>query len=214
MGTGFVKYDGKQFTNNMDDPNVLKAWTEFATVSSVGTVTSWDFQNIAAGKVALFASISYQGLRASKVFRDAKGNPTVQGGIENIECVPVAGPTQATAYTPVMAKGWVNPKNSKNPEGAAYFLRYFLDISNTDYENLFHNNQIKEVYNEICSKNAKKCITYGNGVVNYIESGLYKKIVTELKFSTPANIAKGINSYKKTVNPALKQVNNAFRRIK
>lgn len=214
MGTGFVKYDGKQFTNNMDDPNVLKAWTEFATVSSVGTVTSWDFQNIAAGKVALFASISYQGLRASKVFRDAKGNPTVQGGIENIECVPVAGPTQATAYTPVMAKGWVNPKNSKNPEGAAYFLRYFLDISNTDYENLFHNNQIKEVYNEICSKNAKKCITYGNGVVNYIESGLYKKIVTELKFSTPANIAKGINSYKKTVNPALKQVNNAFKRIK
>ena len=88
-GNSFVTYDGKQFKNNVDNPNILKAWTEFAAISSDMGVSAWDYQNIAAGKVALFTSISYQGFRASKVFRNAKGQPTVQGGIENIECVPI-----------------------------------------------------------------------------------------------------------------------------
>lgn len=213
-GNGFVKYDGKQFTNNMSNPTVLKAWTEFTTVCSNSEVTSWDYKNIAAGKVALFASISYQGLRASKVFRNEKGDPTVQGGIENIECVPIAGPTQSTAYTPVMAKSWANPKGSKNPEGAAFFLRYFLDIANIDYENIFHNNQIKEVYNTICSKNAKKHITYEKGVVSFTDKNLYTTIVTALKFSTPANIKQKLDSYNKTINAPIKQANTALSRIK
>lgn len=213
-GSGFVKYNGKEFINNMEAPNVLKAWKEFTSVNENYTVTGWDYKNIATGNVALFASISYQGFRASKVFRDAKGNPTVQGGIENIECVPIAGPTQATAYTPVMAKSWANPKGSKNPEGAAYFLRYFLDIANTDYENLFHNNQIKEVYNEICSKKAKKCITYGKGIVDYVESGLYNRILSSLKGTTSANVKQKIDTFKKNVNSPIKQANKALKRMK
>jgi len=213
-GTGFVKYNGKEFINNMDDANILKAWTEFASVVEDMSVTSWDYKNIAVGKVALFTSISYQGLRASKVFRDAKGNPTVQGGIENIECVPIAGPTQSSAYVPVMAKSWANPKGSKNPEGAAYFLRYFLDVANTDYENLFHNNQIKEVYNVICDKNAKKNITYGKGIVDYVESGLYNRITGTLKSTTSANIKTKLDSYKKSINAPIKQANKALKRMK
>lgn len=213
-GNGFVKYDGKQFTNNMDNPTVLKSWTNFANVTSSGEVTGWDYKNIAAGRVALFTSIAYQGFKVSKVFRNEKGEPTVQGGIENIECVPIAGPTQSTAYTPVMAKSWANPKGSKNPEGAAYFLRFFLDVSNTDYENLFHNNQIKEVYNTICDRKAKKQITYEKGVVSFTNKDLYKNIVTELKFATPANIKQKLDSHKKTINAPIKQANNALSRIK
>lgn len=213
-GSSFVKYNGKEFTNNMEDPNILKAWTEFAAVNESGAVTGWDYKNIAVGKVALFTSISYQGLKASKVFRDAKGNPTVAGGIENIECVPIAGPTQSTAHVPVMAKSWANPKTSKNPEGAAYFLRYFLDVANTDYENLFHNNQIKEVYNTICDKNAKKSITYGKGVVDYVQGGLYGNMVSSLKNTTSTNIKSKLDSYKGTVNSPVKQANKALKRMK
>ena len=202
------------FNVYMDNPTVLKSWTNFANVTSSGEVTSWDYKNIAAGRVALFTSIAYQGFKVSKVFRNEKGEPTVQGGIENIECVPIAGPTQSTAYTPVMAKSWANPKGSKNPEGAAYFLRFFLDVSNTDYENLFHNNQIKEVYNTICDRKAKKQITYEKGVVSFTNKDLYKNIVTELKFATPANIKQKLDSHKKTINAPIKQANNALSRIK
>ena len=213
-GSSFVKYDGKQYSNDMDNPNVLKAWREFASLNEDVKVAVWDYKNIAAGRVGLFESISYQGLRASKVFRNEKGQPTIQGGIENLECVPVAGPTQSSAYVPVRAKSWANAKNSKNPEGAAYFLRYFLDVRNTDYENLFHNNQIKEVYNIICDKNAKKYVTYAEGVVSYTNEKQYSTIVDALGNSSAANMQTTLDKYKNAVNAPIKQANKALSRIR
>lgn len=213
-GTSFVKYDGKKYTANMSDPNILKAWQEFATVNETTGVASWDYKNIAAGKVGLFESISYQGLMASKVFRDEKGNPTIQGGIDNLECVPVPGPTQSGAYVPVRAKSWANAKGSKNPEGAAYFLRYFLDVKNTDYNNLFHNKQIKEVYDEICNKNAKKYVTYAEGVVNFTNKNQYDTIINSLSNTASQNLQGTLDKYKNVINAPIKQANNALSRIK
>jgi len=85
---------------------------------------------------------------------------------------------------------------------------------NTDYENLFHNNQIKEVYNVICDKNAKKNITYGKGIVDYVESGLYNRITGTLKSTTSANIKTKLDSYKKSINAPIKQANKALKRMK
>ena len=214
IGSSFVKYNGKQYSNSMDDPNILKAWKEFTEINGTTGVAGWDYKNIAAGKVGLFESISYQGLMASEVFRDANGKPTVQGGIENIECVPVPGPTQSSAYVPVRAKSWANAKGSKNPEGAAYFLRYFLDVNNTDYDSLFHNKQIREVYDTICDKKARKYVTYAEGVVSYTNSKQYTTIINALANSTPANIQSTLDKYKSVVNAPIKQANNALSRIK
>ncbi|MBE6760683.1 MAG: extracellular solute-binding protein [Ruminococcaceae bacterium] len=208
-GVDFAKYDGSKYTNQLGKVKgtdlLTKAWQEAAELKQKEALTGWDLTNVQQGKVGLFTAISY-GLYN-------EGNWFQSSFAKGLEAVPVAGPT-STTYTPVRPKCWGVPKKAKNPEGAAYFLRYFLDTSAFNFSSTFHNKQFEEVYNIITSSSAKKTVMHGWGVSDYVESGTYSKICNALVATSPANINQQLNSKKGSVQTGIARANKDLARIK
>ena len=178
---------------------------EAAELKQEEVLTGWDLTNVQQGKVGLFTAISY-GLYN-------EGNWFQNNFAKNLEAVPVAGPT-STTYTPVRPKVWGVPKKAKNPEGAAYFLRYFLDTSALNFDSTFHNKQFGEVYKIITKSSAKKTVMHGSGVADYVESGTYSKICNALVATSPQNITNQLNSKKGSVQTGIARANKDLARIK
>lgn len=211
-GVDFVKYDGSKFTNQLGSVSgssmLTKSWSALATLNTNKVSDWWDLSTINSSKVGLWSAITYGLLKDAGWYKNMNN-----GGLANMEAVPVAGPTQSTAYTPVRAKVWGVTKNAKNPEGAAYFLRYFLDPSNLP-SNVFANNQFKEIYNTVSNKNTKKCIAYASGVGNYLTSKNYGNICGVLYSATPANVNKELNARKGEMQTPIARANKDLARIK
>ena len=209
-GVDFAKYDGSKYTNQLGSVKgadlLTKAWMEAATLKQEEALTGWDLNNVQQGKVGLFTAISY-GLYN-------EGNWFQTSFAKNLEAVPVAGPEGGTSYTPVRPKCWGVPKKAKNPEGAAYFLRYFLDTSEFNFDSTFHNKQFGEVYKIITSTSAKKTVMHGSGVSDYVESGTYSKICNALVATSPSNINQQLNSKKGSVQTGIARANKDLARIK
>lgn len=211
-GVDFASYNGKQFTNNLgsikSDSLVTKAWQEMATLKSEGCTAGWDLANVQQGKVGLFTAIAYG------LYNEGQWFDNVAGGAGQLQAVPVAGPTQSSAYTPVRPKVWGVAKGAKNPEGAAYFLRYYLDTANCNMSSTFYNKQFETVYKDITSSKAKKAVMVGWGVVDYVTASTYSKICNELASTTPANVTTVLNSKKGTVQTSITRANKDLARIK
>ena len=131
-----------------------------------------------------------------------------------MEAVPVAGAKGSTAYVPVNPKTWGTAKKCKNPEGAAYFLRYWLDISNFNISSTFYNTQFEEVYNIITSTSAKKGIKVGEGVADYVNTGKYGALCAELGNSTAANVFNVLQKQKGLLDAGIKRANADISRLK
>lgn len=211
-GEDFAKYDGKTYTNNLGNVKgnslLTQAWMEVAQLKGDDCLTGWDLNNVQQGKVGLFTAISYG------LYNEGDWFPSAFA--KTLEAVPVAGPKGKTAYTPVRPKVWGVPKNAKNPEGAAYFLRYFLDTSEipNGFDSTFHNNQFKKVYETITKSSAKKAVMHGWGVSDYVQSGTYSQICNALAATTPANITQQLNSKKGSVQTGITRANKDLARIK
>ena len=134
-----------------------------------------------------------------------------KGGYAGLQAVPVAGPKGGTAYTPVRPKLWGVARKAKNAAGAAYFLRYFLDVSNYDQSTTFYNKQFETVYKKITDKNAKKAVKYGEGVADYIQTGKYSTLTGRITAATPANVKSVIDSNKNIITTGLDSANKAIR---
>lgn len=213
-GQDFAEYtvkDGKStYVNKLGSVTgnslLTEAWMKVAELKGEDCITGWDLNSVQQGKVGLFTAISY-GLYN-------EGNWFTNTFAKNLKAVPVAGPKGSASYTPVRPKVWGVPKKAKNPEGAAYFLRYFLDVSEFDQASTFHNDNFKEVYLKITDSKAKKQVMHGWGVCDYVESGTYSKICNALVATTPANITQQLNSKKGSVQTGIARANKDLARIK
>ena len=154
----------------------------------------------------MFSSISYG------LYNEGEWFDKLKGGVskENIQAVPMAGPKGATAYTPARVKTWGVPKGAVNPDGAAYFLRYYLDVSSFDQSKTFHNTQFEEVFKIVASPSAKKKVMYGSGVVDYIVAGNYQNICTALTNAGAQNVTTELASKSGTIQTAIKRANKAI----
>ena len=214
-GVDFVTYDGKKFTNTVkstisNESTLVSAWNLVAKLKTDNCLGSWEMNSIQQSKVAIFSSISYG------LYNEGEWFDKIKGGVseENIQAVPMAGPAGGTAYTPVRPKTWGVPKGSANPDGAAYFLRYYLDVSSFDQSKTFHNPQFEEVFKKVTSPSAKKKVMYGSGVVDYIVAGNYQSICTTLAATTPQNITTELTSKSGSIQTAIKRANKDLENIK
>ncbi len=211
-GTDLVKYDGKNTFTNMvkKDTSLLnQAWRETCKLYEQKLVTDWQLVQVKNGQVGLFTTIAYG--MWNEADWDFKSLP---GGAESVHCVPVAGPTQSTAYVPYRAKTWGIAKGAKNVEGAAYFLRYFLDEKNIDFKSSFLNSQCKEVFDIITKKTTKKQPRTGYGAVNFVSANTYEQILISLSSSTSANVPTVLNAYSGKIDASLNRVNKEIKNIK
>lgn len=209
-GLDFVSYDPVKsvFTNNIDTQSseIISAWTQMADLTAAHATSNLQFGKFAQGQVGMLTGIIY-GLYTNGWFKP--GVDTIQ----NIaQAVPVAGPTQSSAYTPVRPKCWGVPKGAKNIDGAAYFIRYYLDPKTINMSSTFHNKQFEEVFNIITSESAKKHIMRGEGIVDYVSSGTYSKVCNALNASTAANLNTELNKYKGNIKTALTRANKDLAR--
>lgn len=208
IGECFVKYDGKKYSNNMDSKNVLRSWTAQTSLSETGVVGSWNQSQFQQGKVGLFTATTYSSWVDANTFNN------VAGGIKNVEAVPVAADKQSNAYAPTTSKSWGVCKGAKNPEGAAYFLRYWLDVNNLDYDKQFSNNQLKEVFEILTDPKTKKIVTIDKGLIDYTSAGTYDAILYRLNITKPAQLTTYLNAQKGVVNQNIKKANDDLKRLK
>ena len=168
----------------------------------------WLYDCAAAFTQELDETVSYE------YTDDTYHTVTTKGGNGALRAVPMAGPTQDTAYVPTRPKAWGVAKGAKNPEGAAYFLRYFLDPANSNMNGTFYNSQFGEVFNIISKASTKKSIKVASGVIEYSSSGAYSTLQTDLSNATPSQINTVLNSKNGIINNAVNRANAEISRIR
>ncbi len=209
-GVDFVTYDGKTFKNALTSLSsssmIVKAWEQVAGYGS--SAVEWDRKNFATGKIGLFTTIAFD------AYSEGDGFPSIDGvNVNNFEAVPVAGPKGKTAYVPCNPKCWGIAKGAKNPEGAAYFLRYFLDTSGFNMGGTFFRSQFKTVFDKITSASAKKAIRYSPGIVDYISKGTYTKLTQDLKATSPGNVKSQLDAAKGKIDSGMKRANKDLAKL-
>lgn len=209
-GTDFASYDGKKFTNLLGSVKagslLTQAWQHRATLNAGEITSGWDLSRVQQGQVGLFSAIAYG------LYNEGKWFDNVTGGYQKLQAVPMAGPAGKTAYTPIRPKVWGVAKGAKNAAGAAYFLRYFLDISNCNFSSTFYNKQFETVYNKITSSSVKKKVMVAWGVANYVTSNTYEGICNNLTTAQPGNVNTILNSKKGNVQTGINRANKDLAR--
>ena len=208
-GEDFVKLDGTKFTNALNNVGsnslLTQAWLQVSDLTANKVISNWDLNNVKQGKAGLFTAV------ASGMCNETTNAwfASIPHTSADIKAVPVAGPKGKTAYIPIRLKTWGVATKAKNPEGAAYFLRYFLDTGNCDTKISFCNEQFKEVYNKITAANDKKSVLLSEGIMSYVNNYWhYHNICRRLsKVTTAEDITNILIGCKGSVNSAVKRVN-------
>ena len=216
-GYDFLTYKNGTYTNNLNDKSkkatIVNAWKEAAqeTKDKLLSIT-YDATVLNQGNTALFNSISY-GLYSQC---DWFSNITVKGGKAGLRAVPMAGPSASKTYVPYRPKCWGVAKGSDNVEGAAYFLRYFLDPKTNGSQTAFGNNQFKEVFNVITGKNKSHPVTRvvrsTSYVMDYQKKDSASDMFRKISAADQAQVETQIDKYKGTIDSAAKSVNSLIKK--
>ena len=208
-GQDFVSYTSKQsqYTNLIEnitsDSLIVGAWTQAVNLKRDGCLTDLDIEGFEQGNVVLMSAVA-SGLNNESGWFESNFGKT-------LEAVPVAGPKGSTAYTPSNPIVWGVAKGAKNLEGAAFFLRYFLDNDFFDFSSTFHNNQFKAIYNILTQKDAKKSVMYGWGAYDYIKPQ-YEDLNNNILSGDVLDFIK--SDVNKTVSMSITRANKDLKRIK
>lgn len=144
LGTTFFSYDpdSSSYVSHMSDTALVKGWQFVADNVKRGNIMTNVYQTTFLEKgQLLFCNLGGIGARATnEYFTEMKEN----GALGTVPVPSVEG--QDTYYqflTELEAYGI--PQGAKNPTGAAYFLRYFLDAEHYDMNSFYCDDQAAEV---------------------------------------------------------------------
>ncbi len=99
---------------------------------------------------------------------------------------------------------------SKNPKGAAYFLRYFLNGDNYDYDKVFKNEEAKNLFIQNREKINYATANFNTGVRMTLypdEGGIEDGVLGDLIWSDTAQFATNLESAKNKVDACVAQAN-------
>ncbi len=210
-GTGFVSYDGKQFVNNLNTmtakSTLVDAWRQYCTINQEKLTENYlQYDKFVQGKVGLMSGIIY-GMTNEGWFADSSSSIK-----KEISVVPIASKTGKETYVPARPKIWAVSKSADNAEGAAFFLRYFLDPANSDLDGFFLNSQCREVYDLITSPKTKRGIDY-SGVIDYVNKWTYYDVVEAVSATTTNNVYTELESKKGSIDNGVNRANKELKRL-
>lgn len=208
FGTEFVTYKNSKFVNNISSGQLNTALNWYMTgVDSkifTPTMSTNEFNSFVSGKVGMILWTDYLVKKC--------------GPIRNIDpsilaAVPApkvnASDAKYPNFTGIRAYGIC--KGAKNAVGAGYFLRYFLDFKNYDYNDIYLNNDvIKTVKN--CKKiSSSPQLMHAEGVLN-ISEGLntQEKYYSVITSSTAAQVSVNLQSLKNKVDDCVNKANKVI----
>lgn len=99
-------------------------------------------------------------------------------------------------------------KGSKNPQGAAYFLRYFLNMDNYDVNQIYKTEECKDFYMHLLEKENLKNNHFSKGVLRVSDvSNGYLNIVNEVLNGTAAQLDANLNKIHGKMDTAANEAN-------
>lgn len=210
MGTPPVSYDPdtKTFKNNLT--STAFAWQLYNQSVKEGLwVTSDWWGTFGNGDIGLYVSGRY-GAVYNGYFKDMDD--------ESLAAVPLPSTYQGKALKTTNSRSYGIAKGAKNPEGAAYFLRWFLDY---DYYksagcNAFKNKTLEKVFFDDVVPDAQKrgyVTNYKNTVFNAVGQGL-PGISAEIKDVDAAQVPNVLASFNNQYQNAVNTANSRVQAIK
>lgn len=210
-GTGFLQLKNGKFSTGINSNEFVAACRALFEVKDKN-LYGGSSAALMKGTTAALVTDSY-GLKKTGYFKGVKSN--------QLGFAPVPNPTGGTQYYPSHYRAYAVCKGAKNAEGAGYFLRYFLDPYNYNWDDIFLSNDAKKAYLNYCSNISfdKKVFDYatcrpayvGDDKEDYWSSQYYWS--TTIDRSNAAQLSTSINTISGEINNAVKKANEILSKV-
>lgn len=211
-GEMMVTYDqeNQKFVNNCKSESVLKYWQMLAKAREDGYALIRESRSpFGEGKTGMFLGGSYA-LRKNGWFSEMDNDDlsiTYMPKVDINSDYPTIGDT----------RGYGICKGASNVDGAAYFLRYFLNMDNYDRNVVFRSDEAAELFEEI-NKNvdySKTYYSYGVEYMLYPEDfpGILNSVFPDLLNCTPSQVNTALSSASNTLDACIEKANEVISKM-
>lgn len=211
MGASMITYDSakKAFSGNPNNENLVSAIQWMTQCVAEGIAGGYSVNDFASGQVGICMAGTY-GMKFNGYFKDV--SPSQIGVVP----LPTSYKGKKLDYMPLGLRGYGIAKNSKNPEGAYYFLRYFLDFEKYDDAgaNIFANKVMEKYFVKTILpnfRNQKLYFEYYNCVLPLIGKGWSTNDWTQVRHSSSGQVAVELS---KMTNVCVNAANEANAKLK
>lgn len=212
--SGMAKYDPatETFSGNLSDPTVTQVWQDMIKARENGSVKVNDEGGrhlFVAGKMGMIFTGAY-GLRKYGWMNDM-----------DINDLAFVAPPRATAsgeevYGGSSFRSYGICKGASNPDGAAYFLRYFLNADNYDEAELYKNDEAAELYKTLVKNQNYNNPVFDYGIMSLMATTnlpLYE-IFPDLLTCTSAQVTTALNASANKLNSCITRANMIISDVK
>lgn len=211
-GEPMVSYDqaSKKFVNNCKSESVLKYWQMLVKAREDGyAMIREDRTPFGQGKTGMFFGRAYA-LRRNGWFTEMEQDDLEFAPLPKLD-INYDYPSYAST------RGYGICQGSTNVDGAAYFLRYFLNMDHYDKEQVFRSDNAQQVYEEI-NKNVdttKVDLCYDIQYIVYPEEypGIYLSVFPELFSCTESQVNTALNSGSNRLDACVARANDLISKL-
>ena len=210
-GTGFLMMQNGKFTTGIQTKEFTAACQALYDLKDKN-LYGGSQAGVMKGTCAGYVVDSY-GLKTTGYFKGVKSNV--------LGFAPVPNPTGGEQYYPSHYRAYAVCKGAKNAEGAGYFLRYFLDPYNYNWDDIFLSKDAQKAYLNYCSDAPfdKKVFDYatcriafiGNDKENGWESTHYWD--TTINRGVAAQLSTYINQISGEINTSINKANEILAKV-
>lgn len=139
LGSSIMYMKDGRFVSGLNDSELATAYKTYLKTVDEGIASGYSMANMIKGTVGLTVVDSF-GMKANGYFK----------GIDEdvLGFAPLPSEDGSKPYTSSHYRAYGILSGSKNPEAAGYFLRYFLDPYNYDWDTTFISEDAKDYYLE------------------------------------------------------------------
>ena len=214
-GVDFLDWDNGKYVNSIADSTrntkLVKAWTELIDKADKNLITTatWRMDDFNAGRSAFFSTSISSGFVKRSYFEQFKQNG-------ELRCVPF--PESYSGDNAIVMSeypAWCVPKGAKNKEAVPYFLRYMLDESNYDLDEVFADPTIADVFKVLRDSSAPRYSSVLKYTLIEADSGLnYYQMYDKLFSGEVSQITSTLQSFKGGVQDAVDKANGQLANMK
>ena len=198
---GVVSWENGKFKSNLGDPTLMEGFRMEAQLKKEGLIKDdWD-QNLFINEGTGMINTTNYGLEKEGFFKGIKFK---------MGAVPLPNPKGKAYDTVYGLDAFGVPQGASNPEGAGYFLRYYLDPVRDSMDTLFMSTELRDFHlNEL--KKANRQIDPSQSVLDLVQVGLAQLITWEMKDVDPNQVESKLNTYTNMVDKAVAKANARYR---
>lgn len=137
MGTALVYMKNGKFVSGANDPKISEGYSIYNKIKDAKLLGGTE-KGFMDGTTAVYIT-GTSGLKKTGYFKSMDPDDLGVAPIPSID-------GKSNAYVPAIFRAYGVCSGAKNPEGAAYFLRYFLDPLNYDFDATFLNKDCRDYF--------------------------------------------------------------------